>query len=45
MKPYNQWFYCNMDELIEINRNVKGIKQINMILKTKSIISYICKNK
>ncbi len=23
MKPYNQWFYCNMDELIEINKNVE----------------------
>jgi len=21
MLPYNQWFYCNMDELIETNRN------------------------
>ena len=21
MRPYNQWFYCNMDELIERNRN------------------------
>ena len=21
MLPYNQWFYCNMDELFEKNRN------------------------
>ena len=21
MLPYNQWFYCNMDEFIEMNRN------------------------
>ena len=21
MFPYNQWFYCNMDELIETNGN------------------------
>ena len=21
MRPYNQWFYCNMDEIIEKNRN------------------------
>ncbi len=21
MQPYNQWFYCNMDELIETNKN------------------------
>ena len=21
MLPYNQWFYCNMDEFIEVNRN------------------------
>jgi hypothetical protein len=21
MQPYNQWFYCNMDELIETNGN------------------------
>jgi predicted phosphohydrolase len=25
MQPYNQWFYCNMDDLIEINVNkIKG---------------------